>query len=253
LAIYLPDLSEQETLAERMRRQEQIIKDCEETIVAIKEGVVDESDFQGDWPREDLANVCEEIRSGSTPSRANLAYFKGTIPWVKIADMNDLGYVTSTEEKITKEALDSTTARIMPRNTVLFAIYASIGKTSILGIEACTNQAIASLVPNTSKISPEYLMYYLHALQPYYVKKGRGTTQHNINSEILKSAKVPIPPLSVQESIVERIDRRKAAIAELEKSSQMARGIIESIVKGKCAVAESAHIPRNPRISDFVG
>ncbi len=84
--------------------------------------------------------------SGGTPSRGNSSYFKGDIPWVKSGELN-YNIITDTEEKISQEALDSSSAKIVPANTLLIALYgATVGKLAKLGIEATTNQAIASIL-----------------------------------------------------------------------------------------------------------
>ncbi len=108
--------------------------------------------------------------------------------------------------------------------------FATIGAVSILGIDACTNQAIAGLIPDTSVILSEYLMYYMHTLKPYYSLKSRGVTQNNINKGILISVKIPVPPIEVQKTIVENINDRKSVFRELEKTKERSYGIIKNII-----------------------
>lgn len=252
LTIYVPEKEEQEQIVSRVKKQENIIKHSEEALTAIREGIVDESDFNGNWVYEDLEKVCLEIKTGGTPTRANHDYFKGENPWVKISDMVELDYVMDTEEKITEEALANSNAKLMPMGTVLVSIFASIGKVSILGIEAATNQAIAGLVPKKSKVLGEFLMYFLHTLKPYYTRKARGIAQKNINLEILKSVKVPIPPLEIQKEIVNKINERKNAIAELEKAKERASSVIRDIVKDKGGIDHSVKpLQKDKQISDF--
>lgn len=105
LAVPLPSIEVQNIIVERIAKQESIIENASKTASAIKDGIVDSSDFDRDWQFEDLENLCEEITSGGTPSRTFTSYFKGNIPWVKISDLVELEYVYDTKEKITKEAL----------------------------------------------------------------------------------------------------------------------------------------------------
>mgnify|MGYP001178656178 CR=1 FL=1 len=108
------------------------------------------------WELKKLSDVCKEISSGGTPSRDNSDYFDGNIPWVKMNDMKNAP-ILDTKEKITKEGLDNSSAKILPKDTVLLAMYTEdMGRTSILGIEATTNQAICGLEVN-SEILPKYL------------------------------------------------------------------------------------------------
>lgn len=230
LSIYLPNKTDQEVIATRILKQENIISNADATIQSLKEGIVDESDFKGDYTFMDLEGVCEDIKTGGTPSRTNLAYFSGNTPWVKISDMKILDYTYDTEEKITKDAIKDSAVKMLPKGTVLVSIFATIDAVSILGVEGTTNQAIAGLIPKEN-ILPEYLMYYLHTLKPYYISKSRGIAQKNINLDILKSVKIPVPPKPVQKQIVEEIETRKLALKAFEDSKKRPNKIIQEIMK----------------------
>lgn len=231
LTILLPSMEEQELIVQRLSVQDNIIRGAEEMTRVLKAGVVDASDFAGSYPEEDLEAVCESIKSGGTPLRSQHHYFKGNIPWVKISDFKLLDVVTETEEKITKEALDNSAAKMLPRGTVLISVFGTIGATCILGIPACTNQAVAGLIPKKEKVLGEYLMYYLHTLRPYYEQQSRGVAQNNINLAILKSVKVKVPPVPVQEEIVARINQRKDLIRAVSQRKIEAFRIIDGIMK----------------------
>ena len=107
---------------------------------------------------------------------------------------------------------------------------ATIGAVSILGIEASTNQAIAGLIPNKKKIIPEYLMYYLYTLKPYYVQKSRGVAQNNINLTILKDVKIKVPKIDIQKEICSKINERKKLLIELEERKKESEEIIRNIM-----------------------
>lgn len=77
----------------------------------------------------------------------------------------------------------------------------------------------------------EYLMYYLHTLKPYYLQKARGVSQKNINLQVLKTVKIPVPPLPIQKSVVEKINSRKTILDELENTRLRAMEIIKGIIK----------------------
>lgn len=114
-----------------------------------------------EWRNTVLAEIAE-IRSGSTPLRANGEYFTGgTIPWVKTTDLNN-SFIETTEEYITPLAK----ARINPVGSVLVAMYGGfkqIGRTGCLNIPAATNQAISVLVLNRKIAFPEYVLAWLNA------------------------------------------------------------------------------------------
>jgi type I restriction enzyme S subunit len=101
--------------------------------------------------------------SGGTPSSKNSEYYDGDIPWVCIGDLNE-GYVLETAKRITKAGLDSSSAKIMPKGTIMLAMYAtSIGDTGMMETSMATNQAIACGVPNPEIIAGKYLLYYLQS------------------------------------------------------------------------------------------
>lgn len=161
------------------------------------------------WQKVKLGDVCE-ISSGGTPSRANYAYWqKGTIPWVKISDMNGR-YIDKTEEMITQQGVDNSSAKLYKKGTLLYSIFASIGEVGILNIDATCNQAIAGLEPKYN-ICKNYVYYVLKALKHLVCKKGRGVAQNNINLSILKNIEIPLPPKEEQERIAQELD----AVADL--------------------------------------
>lgn len=99
----------------------------------------------------------------------------------------------------------------------------------------------------------EYLMYYLHTLKPYYVEKARGIAQKNINVEIMKAVKVPVPPLNAQKAIADRIEERKLVIRELEQTKVRALQIIRDILESECGIScVESQAPKESRISDFM-
>ncbi len=151
-----------------------------------------------------LGELCK-IQSGGTPSRSNKACWSGgNIPWVKISDINSK-YLDKTEEFITEQGLGKSSAKIFPKGTILFTIFATLGEVAILNIDAATNQAIAGIQIQNYSIKTEYLYYYLSSLKTIVDKLGRGVAQNNINMSILKSLKIQVPSLKEQDKIVKTL------------------------------------------------
>ena len=145
------------------------------------------------------------VQSGGTPSRGISSYWNGDIPWVKISDIKEM-YVERTTEFITEEGLNNSSTRIFPKGTILFTIFATLGKIGILNIDAATNQAIAGITPS-KVINDKYLTYSLIDLSNSISEFGKGVAQKNINQAILKDTIIPLPPLSEQNRIVDKLDR----------------------------------------------
>lgn len=153
--------------------------------------------------------------SGGTPSKGNGAYYQGDVPWAVIGDLND-GLLTETANKISEAGLANSSAKLIPAETLLIAMYGSIGKLAITGIECCTNQAIAFCKIEDSIADKKYLFYALRWARPELVKLGQGASQQNISQTILKSFKVPLSPRAEQTRIAAKLDELLAQVDTLK-------------------------------------
>ena len=185
------------------------------------------------WTR--MENIAQ-WGSGGTPSRKIPEYYNGDIPWIKTGELND-DYIFETEEHITQEAISHSSAKLFPENTVAIAMYgATIGKVGILGIAATTNQACACGVSN-SLANYKYLFYYARSQKDNFIKKGKGGAQPNISQEIIKSHEFPLPSLSEQQRIVDRIE---SLFAKLDEAKQKAQDALDSFETRKAAILHKA-------------
>lgn len=192
------------------------------------------------WTRLDTIS---SITSGGTPARTNPSFWGGNIPWVKIGDIKEK-YVFSSEEKITVKGLNSSSAKVFPKNTILYTIFATIGTVGILGIEAATNQAVAGIT-FYGEYCLDYMYYVLVGLKDILVSKGKGMAQMNINQTILKNTPIPLPSLAEQERIVAKIEELMPLIEEYGKAEEqltklnaefpdkLRKSILQQAVQGK--------------------
>lgn len=159
-----------------------------------------------------LADVCT-ISAGGTPSRGTTAFFRGPIPWVKTLDLN-FGLVMDTEEKISLEAFRAIRGELLPVGTVLVAMYGgagTIGKSGILGIEACTNQAVCALQPKAEILDSEFLHEWICFVRPEWMRLAGGNRKDpNINKSVVENMTLPLPPLDDQQHIVARLKQQLA-------------------------------------------
>ncbi|MBS5228051.1 MAG: restriction endonuclease subunit S [Subdoligranulum sp.] len=189
----------------------------------------------GNWCWTRMENIAQ-WGSGGTPSRKIPEYYNGDIPWIKTGELND-DYIFETEEHITEEAISHSSAKLFPVNTVAIAMYgATIGKVGILGIAATTNQACACGISNPST-NYKYLFYYARSQKDNFIKKGKGGAQPNISQEIIKSHEFPLPPLSEQQRIVDRIE---SLFAKLDEAKQKAQDALYSFETRKAAILHKA-------------
>lgn len=174
--------------------------------------------------------------SGGTPSRKHEEYYNGDILWIKTGELNN-GWIYDTEEKITDEGLKKSSAKLFPPYSVLIAMYgATIGKVAILGVPATTNQACACAVCNQSLLYM-YLFYYCISQKNVFIEKGKGGAQPNISQIILKQHPIPLPPLSEQQRIVERIEE---LFAKLDEAKERLQEVAESFAVRKAAILHKA-------------
>ncbi|MCM1310063.1 MAG: restriction endonuclease subunit S [Bacteroides sp.] len=161
-----------------------------------------------------LEEVCKKICSGGTPRTSVREYFDGNIPWLRTQEV-DWKDVYDTEIKISDEAVQNSSAKLIPANCVIVAMYgATAAKCCINKIPLTTNQACCNL-----EIDPEiaYYRYVYHWICGNYLtlkSMGEGS-QNNINAAKIKNFLIPIPPLEEQERIVGILDRLEAAYNDL--------------------------------------
>ena len=174
--------------------------------------------------------------SGGTPSRKHEEYYNGDILWIKTGELNN-GWIYDTEEKITDEGLKKSSAKLFLPYSVLIAMYgATIGKVAILGVPATTNQACACAVCNQSLLYM-YLFYYCISQKNVFIEKGKGGAQPNISQIILKQHPIPLPPLSEQQRIVERIEE---LFAKLDEAKERLQEVADSFAVRKAAILHKA-------------
>ncbi|WP_284879251.1 restriction endonuclease subunit S [Acinetobacter variabilis] len=166
-----------------------------------------------EWFETTLDQIAE-WGSGGTPSRKNSTYYGGDVPWIKTGDLGEK-YVTQATEFITDEAVKNSSAKYFKKGSVIMAMYgATIGKTSILGIDATTNQACAVGTPIAT--STEFLYYFLRNEKDAFIAKGKGGAQPNISQQIIKAHTVYLPALAEQQEIVRQLDIMLAQVEQIK-------------------------------------
>jgi len=182
------------------------------------------------WKWVKLGDIAK-ISAGGTPKRSVKEYWNGNIPWVKISDIPEHGLVLDTEEKITEKGLRNSSAKIFPKGTILFSIFATIAKVGILGIDAATNQAIAGIqIKNAQIVNRKYLFYCLKNFGLTLARIGRGMAQRNINQTILRNLKIPLPTLDEQRRIAAYLDKLSETVESLRKLQQATEKELEKLV-----------------------
>lgn len=193
------------------------------------------------WEVRRIKEITKSMKSGGTPSSGNPNFYdeNGT-PWVSIGDMSSTDVIQDTNKKLTIFGIEDKKLEIIPKGTILYSIYASIGKVSELGIDATINQAILAL-DFIDGINKRYMKYQLASMEEHAFSVSNGNTQYNLNASIVSNFEVKIPPLSEQRAIADYLDEKcakiDAAVANIGKQidalKRLKRALINEVVTGK--------------------
>ena len=166
-----------------------------------------------EWKK--MSEVCKNICSGGTPLTSKAEYYDGNIPWLRTQEV-DYCEIHSTLRNITQLGLKNSSAKMIPANCVIVAMYgATAAKVAINKIPLCTNQACCNLEIDEKQALVRYVYQWI--CKQYEVLKAMGEgSQHNINAKKVKDFKIPIPTLEEQNRIVSILDRFESLTTSLQ-------------------------------------
>ena len=247
----VPDFNEQKRIIKALSDVDDLISNLDKLISkkkAIKQGAMQQlltpphkggkrlAGFTGEWVEKKLGDVAQ-MNSGGTPSSKVSEYYNGNINWVSITDMTNSGkFIYSTEKKITEKGLQNSSARLFSVDTVLLAMYASIGKCTIAKTELATSQAILGITVNTS-LGIEFLYYYLKFKKDELISQGQQGTQSNLNKGMVQDITMCLPQLKEQIAIAQILSDMDYEIEQLEtkkaKYLDIKQGMMQELLTGK--------------------
>lgn len=184
------------------------------------------------WQRKAIGDVCDVV-NGGTPKTGVKDYWDGEHQWITPAEMGKrvTPYIGQTERAISDAGMQSSSARLLPEQSVILSSRAPIGHLVINTVPMATNQGCKGLVPRNG-IDTKYLYYYLASIVPLLNDLGTGATFKELSGGKLKEVPVPIAPHPEQHRIVaildEAFDGIATAKANTEKNIQNARALFES-------------------------
>ena len=172
--------------------------------------------FDGDYDYRPLGDLFK-TSSGGTPLKSKQEYYReGDTPWLTSGEINKL-HITSANTRITRLALEETSAKIPPIGSVLVSMYGSIGYAGILEFESAINQAICAIHPNEHFV-PIWLCYYIRSKKDDLTNQGAGAALTNISQEKIRKLKVMCPPAELQNQFadfVKQVDKSKLVFREM--------------------------------------
>lgn len=202
--------------------------------------------YVDDWKRQKLDKI-SKMSSGGTPKSTVSVYYGGDIPWVSIADMTSNGqYLYKTVKSLTEAGLSDSAARIYPKGTILYAMYASIGECSIAGVPMASSQAILGIIPDENHLDPLFLFYYLSFIKDRIKLQGQQGTQSNLNAGMVRDFDVLLPSLVEQKEIVEILVAADEELTYLKRKRSVVtsqkRYLVDNLITGKIRTPEDLKI-----------
>lgn len=194
-----------------------------------------------EWNLSKIKFEIKDLYSGGTPESGNSEFYdENGEKWVAIGDMSNTEQVYDTESHITKEGIKNKNLKKVPRDTILYSIYATIGKVSELKIDAYINQAILAIYPKSGLFNG-YLKYTLKLLEEYALSECSNSIQNNLNA--LKVKNFPILQLNFEEQkmiakiLDDRIEKINIVLKdlsdEIESLEKYRKSLItETVIKG---------------------
>jgi type I restriction enzyme S subunit len=236
--LFLPSIVEQKAIAKAL-------SDVDELIAGLNLEIEKNESIKNGLVQKNLIPLLSKSKlkdhailvSGGTPLTSIDSFYGGNIPWVSITDMTESGkYIERTARNLTQSGLLNSSAVIYPKNTLLFAMYASIGKCALPTVPVSSSQAILGITVKPS-LNIDYLYYILTSRTQDFIAMGQQGTQSNLNKIIVGDFDIPILPLMVQERIASefitvdlKIDLLKS---ELTKYECIKQGMAQDLLTGK--------------------
>lgn len=181
----------------------------------------------GKYDKIEIQHICLNICSGGTPKSTVTEYYGGNIPWLNTKEIN-FCRIYETERTITDEGLNNSSAKWVPANTVIVAMYgATAGKTAIAKIPLTTNQACCNLNIDSAIADYRFVYYALYNNYAYLASLANGGAQQNLNAQQIKEFEIPFPPLKEQKRIADilsslddKIELNRRINGNLEQQAQ---------------------------------
>lgn len=151
-----------------------------------------------------IADVCKRVCSGGTPNRRHEEYYQnGTIPWLNTGEIA-FNRIYHTDRFITETGLNNSSAKWVPANTVIVAMYgATAARVAITKIPLTTNQACCNLIVDEEVADYRYIYYYLYSQYAKLASLANGGAQQNLNAGQIKDYPIDLPSLATQKKIAD--------------------------------------------------
>lgn len=225
IKIPLPPIEEQKKIVEELDRYQRIIDGARMVIDNWKPDI----EIDPAWDVVTLGNEFR-IESGGTPDTSIPEYWDGDIKWVTLVDIPEvITGINDTARRITEEGLNKSSAKLLPKGTVLVSTRATIGRIGVAEDEIATNQGFKNVIVNEDN-NPYFVAHMLKRKVPEMILLASGGTFKEISKTNFATIQIPLPPRKIQDKIVSTIMEGTRTIDAnkklIEKSSKSIEGEI---------------------------
>jgi len=230
----LPPLADQKRIAELLWAVEQQIEAMTHLVSAVHElaASISSATFRQrniEWKA--VESVVKIARAGGTPLRSEARFFGGTIPWVKSGELPSDG-ITTAEEHLTNDGLDSSSAWLVPPGSTLVAMYGegtTRGEVGYTNAPVSTNQAILALVPDPALADGRFLYHWMRSRKDALRARSAGSSQKNLTKQLIGAEPFPSIDIAEQHRLAEQLDLAARAKATLETNLTRSRVLLREL------------------------
>ena len=186
-----------------------------------------------EWQDTTIGAVCLKVFSGGTPISTNPSYYGGAIPWLRTKEVN-YGKVFDTEQHITELGLENSSAKLVPVNSVIVAMYGNgdtAGRVAVNKIPLTTNQACCNLVVDPAKADFRFVYYFLMGRYQELVDLKNGGAQQNLNGQLIKAFPFCAPDVCEQSAIADVFESLDDRITLLRETNATLEAIAQALFK----------------------
>lgn len=187
-----------------------------------------------EWQTVAIGEICDLVTSGGTPLTSQKEYYhNGSIPWVKTKEVNQCR-LYGTENHITQLGLDNSSAKLIPENSIIIAMYGdgkTAGRVALNKVPVTTNQACCNLILNKQKANYDFVFYNLMGRYDELVSKKTGSGQQNLNGKIIKEIEIDLPSLPEQKAIASVLSSLDDKIDLLYRQNKTLEAMAETLFR----------------------
>lgn len=233
IKIPLPPLNVQQQLVDECNLVDEEVEKAKLEVEKGKTVVwdfIDKNIIKANYPEIKIGNLATTSSGGTPLSSIGEYYYGGNIPWINSGEVSQ-GEIYTATKFITKLGLENSSAKLMPVDTVLLAMYgATAGKVGVLKIEATTNQAVCGILPN-DKYIPKFLYFQLRNIYEYLLSLRTGIARDNLSQNKIQDIKIKLPPIAEQLKLVTEIEKLEQTIQAQQQTIDNAAARKQALIK----------------------